>query len=316
MSHRASLAAGPLSPEEQAEWEDARYGAALIKEAMQRLDHTDQLSNYERRVALREIKDFIRGTLEELRVEPSNADAKRFLAMNENSETQQQLVVLRKQMDDLMQYSGALARGIVGTCRQLAALWDKHDYAPGDLFEVRIRSAPERVPATPLIAAVLQAMIDVWTRFDAESDEARLAAAVAQEERYRVLLLGCGVPEHLASVVISEVPSGGPSLELRVERLSSALEELADLQRRINTLGRMPQPRTALEYEQLEEWIVNAEKLLATCRAWELASGVPIYAPLGASLFTLLDPAEFSDAPYVDMLAAALRKVKTVDTGV
>lgn len=281
---------------------DASYTAELIRNARRSLDQADDMSNYERRLALREMKLVINDALRDLHTEPSSATVKKYLALGEGTaEDVDQVKVLDAEMQALLKRSEMLTREVAALCAKIGALWQKHGYVAQGIFEVRIAGGGKGINASGSALVCLQMMHDTWAAFDVTKSGESQAMLVQRElERLRSIYGACCVPDALTQQLLEHKRSRClPALQTSTERAGSCLPGYEDLTKLIN--ARVPalpsavivaMKRTAAteesavmrEFDQVEEFVECCETVIHRIDDWELLSDVPFFISRGALL--------------------------------
>ncbi len=147
------------------ELEEARFSAEMIQEAYANIKQPGKLSAYERRVALREVKEIIQQLLLETDSDVSSPSVAGFLSVDENEKTEEQFLVLREEMLRLMKRCDELESKIVGLCKKIRLAWvqlcggtQRH---PRDMLEVKILRKPKSLNPSPVTVSVLSSMLAV-----------------------------------------------------------------------------------------------------------------------------------------------------------
>ncbi len=289
-----------LPPDDPAEFDDARYSADMIKEAIEHISRGDRLSAYERRVAIREVKDILEQLYRDTQTIPSSFQVETLLKLDESTKTNEQLLVLSTEMMRLMRHAEALASEVSLLCTQLASIWDAHGHQPYDLLEVKIKHTPASIPACPLSLSVLQSMLEVWITISQRSDP--------QGVDLKTLLQGCGLRQDFVKSILDSVAGSVSKERMLAARITGSLEELECIQREVAALDRSPQipidiqDRTAAGLVSRENWLSNANAVAARIKSWELLSGIP-FALCGGLVVLWLRDMPFSISAAVGFIA-------------
>jgi hypothetical protein len=280
---QAGSTTADLPDEDPAEFDEARYSADMIKEALSNLSRADRLSSYERRVAIREVKDILEQLYKDTQTVPSSLKVDTFLKLDEGTKTNEQLLVLSEEMMKLMRHAETLAAEVTRLCSQLVSIWQLQGHQPFDLFEVKVKYSPATIPACPLALAVLQSMVDVWASIASESQP--------EGTDLKTLLQGCGLRQDFVSHIMESVAGSTSKERALAARIAGSLDELASVQRDVAALDRSPQiPRDVSERSAeglalREEWLRKAKAAEVRIKAWEFISGVPFESSAGPVLY-------------------------------
>lgn len=272
-----------LPPDNPAELDDARYSADMIKEAIENISRGDRLSAYERRVAIREVKDILEQLYQDTQTIPSSLQVETLLKLDESTKTNEQLLVLSNEMMRLMRHAETLASEVSLLCTQLSSIWDAHGHQPYDLLEVKIKHTPASIPACPLSLSVLQSMLEMWITVSQRSDP--------QGVDLKTLLQGCGVRQDFVKSILDSVAGSVPKERMLIARITGSLEELECIQRDVAALDRSPQipkeirDRTAAGLASRENWLSKANAAALRIKSWELLSGIPFESSVGPLLY-------------------------------
>lgn len=271
----------------------------LITDAQRFLECDGDLSNYERRLAVREMRDILEVLLEE---SPEHSNDPRIDAAMKRGDISDAAVaretfsVLRAAIRDLLGRQKRLAQEISHCCMLITERWVAVGHTPVDPFEVKIRDRA-RLPATSWCLVALQKLVSLWTVSSHSNEDTSNVNA-----RLKDLLLSVHAPDSFHRWIGSESTSTQQKVSL-CDRLFSTLDEYGSIVEQLERLREVPPPLTAhsalaLEqsaFEARELWIAAAEPLLLRIRKWELVSGVPLFAPLGIALrLSVGDPGDES----------------------
>lgn len=293
---------------------DAQYAAQLIRNAYARLSSSDNISQYERRVALREIKSILDDAYADMGIEPTNADVRRFLRADEHTETDTQFRCLRNEMNAVLRRGDDLTRGIRAQCIRLKALWRDIDHTPMDLFEVAVNNGGESLAATQLTLSTVTAMADAFAAALPQDgdDEFEVNIAVGEGRvRFRDMLLACNVPDPLALEMCQDVAAGGP-LFAGIARLNAAMDSYSRLLEVVEGLPRdpLPGPQSDPPYELVEGFLEEVEPVVGKLLRWERVAGVPFFVSRGAQLRFGVPPDQIGRRdPFSSVLKRTVKKV-------
>ncbi|CUG89089.1 Hypothetical protein, putative [Bodo saltans] len=301
-----------LPVDDPEELDDARYSADMIKEALENISRGDRLSSYERRVAIREVKDILEQLYNDTQTVPSSLKVDTFLKLDESTKTNEQLVVLSEEMMKLMRHAETLAAEVSRLCSQLVSIWQVHNHQPFDLFEVKVKYSPSTIPACPLSLAVLQSMIDVWVSITSQSEPAGADL--------KTLLQGCGLRQDFVAHIMESVANSPLKERSLAARVAGSLDELVSVQRDVAALDRSPQipidvkERSADSLALREEWLRKAKAAEVRIKAWEFISGIPFESSAGPALYlTRSDPSPSKSESRPTFLDELRRAIDATD---
>ena len=287
------------------ELDEARFSAGMIQDAYRNIKNSDKLSSYERRVALREVKEIIQQLAAETDTIISDVLVQKFLDSSESEKTEEQFLVLREEMLRLMKRCDSLEMRIVELCSQVRSLWARLGHEmPRDMLEVKILRKPKSLRPSPSTIAVLLSVVsaleDAVNRGggvddDADGTRAQQLFESAKQDFFDVLA-ACSVDssEH-ESIFLDLGCKTLADVKVSHARVVSSVAALQDLHVRANAMPPPPvvdaswRNGTKKENEYIaashEQWIVDARIVLSQCQAYELLSGIPFHAPSGVVMF-------------------------------
>jgi hypothetical protein len=266
-----------------AEGDDAAYTAELIRDALRDIDQTDSVSQYERRLALREMKCVLQDAYSDRGEEPPAGKIKSYLTCDEHTETTEQFRVLRAEMMRILKETEQLQQRVRQLCSVLRSAWRSSGREPTpDLFTLAVMRGGKSLHPSRETLAVLEAMISALlvgathTSSGVEVGTLRI--------RLRDLLVACSVPEAVA-IGLCQDPQEGPNLRCAVARLEASLPQYKLLLDRVHTLrDPLAQHGPTPTYEAVEDFISYSEAALKQIRRWQSQAAAPFFVSKGEKL--------------------------------
>jgi hypothetical protein len=294
--------------------QEGSYSLDMIQEALLNANKGDRLSQYERRVALREMKEIIRDLRSQdssLTAEqspkgvqeggPKNNDlVEKYLQSNEDVDgSLVQLKVLREEMQRLLSSSQQTERAKTEFCRKLSDSWDVVGHFPTDLMEVWIKAGGRKLPSTTQVTKTLSEMSAFWEAMSQlpTAEIKKIQSKKPAQQLLQVtrrLLTDFHLSPTVAEDLVTHWSKNPMMLQSSVQRLSVAVEgyqslsvnahslaltapDLQNFDEAVKTLSAEKQEE---QFANLELWRERLMNLESRARRWELCSGVPLLIPL------------------------------------
>ena len=301
---KASAGAGTSAPDwehdlvdsgdDGSDAEDAEYTAELIRDAARDLNRSDRMSEYERRVALREIKMVLKDAYDDRGERPTNPKIREYMLKDEHTNTNEQFRLLREEMLRVAAETEAFSARISQMCHVIRSAWKSQQYRPTtDLFEIAVLRGGRRLNPNAETIRVLEALVSGYMVGHAEMSGPDNAVEVGQMRlRLRDILVACSIPESRAVAMCQEPSEGGP-LAAAVARIDAVLPEYRRVLEKVQAL-REPGVLAITSAEDsdvkrpsvevVEDFLERAAATLKLIKRWQHVAGAPFYVSKGEKL--------------------------------